>query len=48
MIFIIGFFPSRYCCKDCGIEDYKPLFNVRLSFYVFDIGFMVCLQEENN
>lgn len=45
MIFIFGFFPSKYVCDDCNIKDYKPLINIRLSLYLFDIGFMVALQK---
>lgn len=48
MIFIVGFFPSRYSCKECNIQDYKPLLNIRLSFYLFDIGIMLCLQEQQD
>lgn len=42
MTFIFGIFPSKYVADDCDIKDYNPVINIRLSLYLFDIGFMAC------
>lgn len=50
MTFIFGFFPSKYTCDDkhTNLRDYKSIVNIRLSLFIFDIGFMICWNGHND